>query len=57
MWATATIDRTNAELPPRPGLDPAERHYTLDQLVDLRIEQSESLEELGRTLYWLLSGA
>jgi Domain of unknown function (DUF4160) len=56
MWASATIDGRNAEAPPVPGLSPADRHHTLDQLVDLRIEESESLEDLARTLYWLLSG-
>ena len=37
MWASATVDTSNAEAPPIPGLNPAERRYTLDQLVDLRI--------------------
>jgi hypothetical protein len=29
---------------------------SLDQAIDLRIEQSESLEDLARPLYWLLTG-
>jgi hypothetical protein len=54
MWAKTTIDASEAVI--RPRFPPDERHLSLDQAVDLRIEQSESLDDLARTLYLLLTG-
>lgn len=55
MWAEATVDASNAEGSPLRWPDGAEGEYSLDRAVDYRIENSETLEDLARTLYWLLS--